>query len=131
MKDLLDDDADGRWVCSLEAALGLELLQEVEALRGAASAALRQSCKTQKAAGQQLTTVLLFLYVLDVVGGAEGGWKHGGGGGVSLRSAWSVGAMWAVALPLMMVSAVRWEKWARALTRPPASGGDSWLHIHT
>lgn len=45
------------------------------------------------------------------------------GRGVSLRSAWSVGAMWTVALPLMIVSAVRWEKWASALTRPPASGG--------
>lgn len=40
----------------------------------------------------------------------------------SLRSAWSVGAMWAVALPLTMVSAVRWEKWVSALTRFPASG---------
>lgn len=44
------------------------------------------------------------------------------GRGVFLRSAWSVGAMWAVALPLTMVSAVRWEKWVSALTRPPASG---------
>lgn len=46
------------------------------------------------------------------------------GCGGSLRSAWSVGAMWAVALPLTMVSAVRWEKRVRALTRPPASAGE-------
>ena len=43
-----------------------------------------------------------------------------------LRSAWSVGAMWAVALPLTMVSAVRWENWVRALSSAPASG--SWEH---
>lgn len=40
---------------------------------------------------------------------------------VYLRSAWSVGAMFAVALPLVIVSAARWENLVRALTRLPAS----------
>lgn len=39
-----------------------------------------------------------------------------------LRSEWSVGAKCAVALPLMMVSAARWENWVRALSSPPTSG---------
>lgn len=43
--------------------------------------------------------------------------------GTHLRSAGSVGARWEVAPPLMMVSAARWEKRARAATREEASGG--------
>lgn len=32
-----------------------------------------------------------------------------------------MGAMCAVALPLIIVSAAKWEKWVRALSSPPAS----------
>lgn len=39
-----------------------------------------------------------------------------------LLSAWSVGAMCAVALPLTTVSAAKWENWVRALSSIPASG---------
>lgn len=41
------------------------------------------------------------------------------------RSAWSVGAICAVALPLTIVSAAKWENWVNALSRPPASGYDN------
>jgi hypothetical protein len=53
-----------------------------------------------------------------------------------LRSAWSVGALCAVAPPLTMVSEARWENCVTALRRPLASETDrtetgDYIHTHT
>lgn len=46
------------------------------------------------------------------------------------RSAWSVGTEWAVAAPLTIVSAARWENWVTDLNKPLASGGRSGQSIN-
>lgn len=69
MKDFLDDNSNGSWVCPLEAAPGLEVLQELQALCGTASAVLRQSCKMQRAAHKQLTPFVTNTYLIWSVGG--------------------------------------------------------------
>lgn len=52
VKDLLNDNANGGWVCPLEGGLCLQVLQKLQTLSGTASAVLRQSCRVYKGADQ-------------------------------------------------------------------------------
>lgn len=45
VQDLLNDNTNGGWVCPLEGGLGFQVLEELQALSGAASAVLCQSCR--------------------------------------------------------------------------------------